>query len=138
MSWKRNPQRTMFDNLDDENIFIYSIKAYEKPNCVITEFEDDVRRFNYIQKLFTKYTKSGDIKERLIINHLIILNNVFTPEVVTRLLFYKISPDHYSILKTFLLFLNIMPERVKGIMGRDIISSDISVDMNVVQILRRL
>jgi len=138
MSWKRNPQRTMFDNLDDENIFIYSIKAYEKPNCVITEFEDDVRRFNYIQKLFTKYTKSGDIKERLIINHLIILNNVFTPEVVTRLLFYKISPEHYSILKTFLLFLNIMPERVKGIMGRDIISSDISVDMNVVQILRRL
>jgi hypothetical protein len=128
----------MFDNLDDENIFIYSIKAYEKPNCVITEFEDDVRRFNYIQKLFTKYTKSGDIKERLIINHLIILNNVFTPEVVTRLLFYKISPEHYSILKTFLLFLNIMPERVKGIMGRDIISSDISVDMNVVQILRRL
>lgn len=127
----------MFDNLTDENILLYAIKSYDKPNCVMSEFQEDQKRFNYLNKLFTRYKKENEIKERLIINHLIILNNVFGHEVI-RLLFFKICPEHYPILKTFLLFLNILPERIYGINGINIISSDIIVDMNIVGLLRKI
>jgi hypothetical protein len=126
----------MFDNLDDDNVMLYAIKAYDKPNCVMSEFDEDMKRFNYINRLFTRHKRFGDIKERLVINHLIILCNVFGPEVVTRLLFYKISDEYYSILKTYLIFLSLMPDKVKGIRGKDIRSSDIMVDSGVANILR--
>jgi len=126
----------MFENLSDENVLLYSIKAYEKPNCVISEFHEDQKRFNYLNRLFTR-SKNEELKERLIINHLIILNNVFGHDVI-RLLFFKIYPEHYSILKTFLLFLSLMPEKIYGINGEDIISSNIPVDMKIVEILRKI
>lgn len=126
----------MFDNLNDDNVLLYCIKAYDKPNCIMSEFEEDIKRFNYLNRLFTRYSKFGELRERLVINHLVILNNVFGPDVSARLLFYKISKNHYGILKTYLLFLNIMPDVVRGIRGNDIISSDIQVDMNIVEVLR--
>lgn len=126
----------MIDDLNDETFMIYAIKAYDKPNCVMSEFYEDLKRIKYVKRLFIKYHKSKEIKERLVINHLIVLYNVFGVEPATRMLFYKIIEDDYSALKTYLLFLNNMPNVVKGIKGRDIHSSDIPVDMRIAEVLR--
>ena len=128
----------MFENFTPENILMYAMKAYDKPNCIMSEFKEDLKRFNYLKRLFQRYRKVGDIKERLVINHLIVIYNVFGVEVSTRLLFYKLSKDDYSALKTYLLFLNYMPETVKGIKGHDIHSSDIPVDMDIAEVLRTI
>jgi hypothetical protein len=127
-----------FENLNSENIVLYAMKAYDRPNCILSEFKDDIKRFNYLRRLFKRYRTIGEIKERLIINHLVVLYNVFGPEVATRLLFYKIPKDDHSCLKTYLLFLNYMPERIKGIKGQDIISSNIIVDMRIAEELRKI
>jgi len=127
----------MFDDLSADNILLYAIKAYDKPNCVMSEFAEDMKRFNYLKRLFKRYRKIGEIKEQLILNHIVVLYNVFGPEVATRLLFFKVPKDDYITLKTYLIFLSIMPDRVKGIKGQDIISSDISVDSGIASILRK-
>ena len=125
-----------FDDLTNENIMMYAVKAYDKPSCVMSEFKDDMKKFNYLKRLFKRYRKLGEVKEQLVLNHIVVLYNVFGAEVVTRLLFFKVAKDDYSALKTYLLFLSCMPERVKGIKGHDIISSDIPVDMTIAEILR--
>jgi hypothetical protein len=128
----------MFDDLNNENILLYAMKAYDRPNCIMSEFREDMKRFNYLKRLFQRYRKLGEIRERLIINHLVILYNVFGIEVSTRLLFYKLSKEDCSALKTYLLFLNYMPETVKGIKGKDIHSSDVPVDLNIAEVLRKI
>lgn len=128
----------LFDNLTPENIMLYCIKAYDKPNMLMSEFKDDMKRFNYLKRLFKRYRKDGDPKEQLVLNHLVVLYNVFGPEVTTRLLFYKMATEDYSALKTYLLFLSYMPDVVKGIKGNDIVSSEISVDMKIADVLRNI
>ena len=125
-----------FDDLTNDNILIYAVKAYDKPNCIMSEFKEDMKRFNYLKRLFKRYRKVGELREQLVLNHLVVICNVFSPEVATRILFFKMSKDDYSALKTYLLFLSCMPERVKGIKGHDIISSEIPVDMTIADILR--
>jgi hypothetical protein len=125
-----------FDDLTNDNILIYAVKAYDKPNCIMSEFKEDMKRFNYLKRLFKRYRKIGELREQLVLNHLVVICNVFGPEVATRLLFFKMSKDDYSALKTYLLFLSCMPERVKGIKGQDLISSEIPVDMTIADILR--
>lgn len=127
-----------FENLTDDNIMLYAAKAYDKPNCVMSEFTEDMKRLNYIKRLFRRYHKHGEMRERLILNHIVVLYNIFGPEVTTRILFFNANKDDYNILKTYLLFLNLMPERVRGINGKDILSSDIAVDMKVAEVLRNL
>ena len=127
-----------FDDLTNDNIMMYAVKAYDKPNCIMSEFKEDMKRFNYLKRLFKRYRKLGELREQLVINHLVVLNNVFGPEVSTRLLFFKMSKDDYSALKTYLLFLSCMPDRVRGIKGHDIISSEIPVDMIIADALRNL
>jgi len=127
-----------FENLTEENILLYAAKAYDKPNCVMSEFTEDIKKLNYLKRLFRRYRNHGEMRERLIINHIVVLYNLFGPEVTARLLFFNMNKDDYSILKTYLTFLNIMPERVRGINGKDIISSDIMVDMNIANELRNL
>lgn len=128
----------MFENLTNDNVVMYAIKAYDKPNCIMSEFTDDMKRFNYLKRLFQRYRKYDELREQLVLNHLVVIYNVFGPEVATRLLFFKMSKDDYSVLKTYLLFLSYMPERIKGIKGNDIQSSDIPVDMHVAQALRNI
>ena len=125
-----------FENLTNDNIMIFAMKAYDKPNCIMSEFKEDMKRFNYLKRLFKRYRKLNELREQLVLNHLVVLYNVFGPEVATRLLFFQMSKDDYSALKTYLLFLSCMPEKVKGIKGHDIISSEISVDMTIAEILR--
>lgn len=107
------------------------MKAYDKPNCILSEYEEDLKRLKYIKRLIRKYKAGGELKERLILNHIIILANIFGIEPSVRLLFYRIDNQDYDVLKTFLLFLNYMPDVVKSIRGKPIHSSDISVDLQV-------
>jgi len=127
-----------FDNLDSDNIMMYAVKAYDKPNCIMSEFSEDMKRFNYLKRLFRRYRKHNELRERLVLNHLVVLNNVFGPEVMTRLLFYEMAESDYPQLKTYLLFLSCMPEIVRGINGKDIISSGIEVDMEIANVLRTI
>ena len=126
----------MFDDLNEENFMMYAMKCYTSPHCVMSEFEGDIKRTKYLKRLFRRYKVTKTLKERLILNHIILLNNVFGPEVTSRILFYRIDERDYDILKTFLLYLGIMPDMVWGINGKNIRSSDISIDMNIAEILR--
>ncbi len=128
----------MFDDLNDDNFLMYAVKAYNSPHCIMSEFEGDLKRTKYLKRLFRRYKVTKTLKERLILNHLILLYNVFGVEPATRILFFRIDEQDYDVLKTFLIYLNYMPDRVKGINGKDIISSDILIDMNVADILRQI
>ena len=116
---------------------MYAMKAYDKPDCIMSEFKDDMKRFNYLKRLFRRYRKVDELREQLVLNHLVVLYNVFGPEVTSRMLFFKMSKDDYPALKTYLLFLSIMPEKIRGIKGHDIISSDIPIDTKVAEVLRQ-
>lgn len=128
----------VFDDLNNDNVLLYAAKAYDKPNCIMSEFKEDMKRFNYLKRLLKRYRKIGELREQLVLNHLVVLYNVFGPEVVSRLLFFKVPKDDYPALKTYMIFLNIMPDRVRGIKGTDIISSDIPVDMAIAESLRQI
>ncbi len=117
---------------------MYAVKCYDKPNCVESEFDEDYKRIRYIKRLLYRYRVSGEIKERLLLNHLVVTQNVFGVEASTRMLFFRIDPKDYSALKTFLVYTSAMPNIVKGIRGQNIISSDISLDNKLVDILRKL
>lgn len=127
-----------YDDLNDSNVLLYAIKCYDKPNCIQSEFAEDYRAFRYVKRLLHKYRVSGKIKERLILNHLILCQNVFGIEGSTRILFLKINEKDYGALKTLLVFTSAMPEIVKSIKGKDIRSSDILLDANLVNILREI
>ena len=127
-----------FNNLNSDNFLLYAIKAYDRPNCIMSEFEEDVKRFDYLKRLIYRYREYNDLKERLIINHIIILSNVFGPECAVRMLFYRLDESSYPILKTILLFLNIMPNIVNKINGKHIYSSDIPLDNHLVTVLRNI
>ena len=100
-----------FSTLTPENINMFAIKHYNNPSCVDEqEFLDDMKRFKYLKRLFRKYDTSKDLKMRLIINHIIVLANVFGIDAATTLLFFKIERNHWPILKAFLVFLQYMPE----------------------------
>jgi hypothetical protein len=128
----------MIDNLSDDNFMIYAMKAYDKPNCILSEFEEDLNRIKYVKRLIKRYKTTGELKERLILNHIIILSNVFGVEPSVRMLFFKLDKADYDVLKTFLLFLNFMPRHVNGINGNHYNSADIRVDVYVGNILRKL
>ena len=85
--------------LTEDNFVIFAIKHYDNPACRgIAEFEDDLKRFRYLKRLFRKYTAGKGLKERLIINHLVVLSNLFKPEAVCRMLFFKIEKNHLLYL----------------------------------------
>ena len=128
----------MFDNLTDENFLIYAVKYYNSPMCMMSEFESDIKRIKYLKRLFRRYKITKSVKERLILNHIILLNNVFGPEATARILFYKIDHRDYDVLKTFLMYLNILPDMIYGINGKNIRTGDIPLDNNIEEILRQI
>ena len=99
------------------------------------DFEEDVKRFKYLKRLFRRYERTEVLNDRLILNHLIVLYNVFD-KAATPLLFYKIDKEHWSILKTFLVFLNRMP--MEQIITGGVRGDEISLDMKVINILRKI
>lgn len=102
-----------FYKLTDDNYLMYAMKHYNNPQCKnIEEFHEDMNRIKYLKRLFRKYKTSGVLRERLILNHLIIFTNVFGVEAGSRLLFSRIEKDLHTFLKTFLIFLNSLPEEI--------------------------
>ena len=130
----------MREQLDETNFLLYAAKHYDNPHCYDTlEFYDDLNRFKYIKRLFNRYEETGELKERLIVNHLTIIYNIFGAEPATRMLFLKLR-GHYHMIKPFLVLMGYMPDVVYsiGIDGKNIISSDIHMDENIVEILRQI
>ena len=128
-----------FEILDDNNFLLYAAKHYDNPQCYeLSEFQDDLKRFKYLKRLFGKYQESDELKERLILNHIIVLYNVFG-EATTRMLFFKLVGYH-SYLKPFLVLLGYMPEKITGIGGdnKTYYSSDIHMDEYIVRVLRKI
>lgn len=125
--------------LDETNFFLYAAQHYDNPCFDTVEFYDDLNRFKYLKRLFNRYQEVGELKERLILNHLTVLYNVFGVEAATRMLFFKLD-GYYAYLKPFLVLLNYMPEYVQniGLEGKDIKSSDISLDPSIVELLRKI
>ena len=99
----------MYEKINASNVVMYAIRHYNNPQCEgEKEFEDDLKRFKYIKRLLRKYHETGILKERLLLNHLIVLHNVFGSDAIATLLLYKIQEDYCPTLKSFLLFLNIL------------------------------
>ena len=101
----------MYEKITPNNVLMYAIKNYDNPHCEgEKEFEDDLKRFKYIKRLLRKYYDTEVLKERLLLNHIIVLNNVFGPDACATLLLFKIQPEYWPVLKSFLLYLNIIRE----------------------------
>ena len=128
----------MFDDLNDDNFLMYAIKCYTSPHCIQSEFDGDIKRTKYLKRLFRRYKITKSVKERLILNHIILLNNVFGPVATARILFYRIDERDYDILKSFLAYLNIMPDVIYGIRGKNIYTQDIPLETNILEILRAI
>ena len=123
-----------FDDLNDNNFVMYAMKLYDNPQCLgMEEFKDDLNRLKYVKRLLRKYYNSGILRERLILNHMIILSNVFGIEGAVRMLFYKVEKELHPLFKTFLVFLEYLPEKQQG--------SDydmIPLDTHVIDTLRKI
>ena len=123
--------------LTEKNYVRYAMKNYDNPSGGIEEFEEDIARIVYLKRLFRKYHNSGLLRERLVLNHIITFYNVFGVEVATRLLFFKIESELHYILKTFLIYLNYLPEgNPKFNVGFNVV--EINLDPNIIKILRKI
>ena len=124
-----------FNELTNENYLMFALLHYDNPHCVdIKEYFEDVRKLKYIKRLFNRYREDGVVKERLILNHLISFYNVFENDAATRLLFFRVGQEYYVLLKTFLVYLNRMPEQV----NETLFSIDIDMDKHIIEILRKI
>jgi hypothetical protein len=122
--------------LTEDNFMIYAAKHYDmKRAASLEEFQDDLKRIQYIKRLFKRYEESGELKVRLILNHLIVLYNCFGL-AATPILFMKLD-EYHKYLKPFVVFLNYLPERVEYDNGT-IITSDIPLDQTIIQELRQI
>ena len=129
----------IFDDITDDNFLMFAMKEYNDIQCTdIEEFYDDLKKIKYIKRLFNIYKNTGQLKERLILNHLIVFYNVFPIQSGTRILFYKIEKSFWPMLKTFLIFLDRMPETIDSIREEIIRTSDIQLDEGIVTRLRSI
>jgi len=120
----------LLHELTDKNFLIYAAKHYNNPGCLdIKDFESDLAHLKYIKKLLKKYGDKGVLQERLILNHIIIFHNMFYPEAATRMCFYKVHEENWPALKTFLLYLNYIP-------NGDYIN--IPIDLNIARTLQKI
>lgn len=127
----------MIDRLDDANFILYAAKYYDNPQCYDTaEFYEDLKRFKYVKRLINRYVKRGELKERLILNHVIALNNMFGPYATVNMLFLKLEGMEQHI-KPFLSFLSILPDMVE-VKGKNVYTAGIPVDVEIEKRLREL
>ena len=122
--------------LDENTFLVYAIKHYYNPGCMgMQELEDDLKRIKYIKRLLNRYHKTGEVNERLVINHLIVLYNVFG-NAATDILFYKLEPEYWTDLKTYLVFLNRMP--LETVVSKGIPETNIPLNSELIEILRKI
>jgi len=125
--------------LTDDTFEPYAMKHYTNDCCIsMDEFYDDLKRVRYIRALVRRYAASNDLRERLILNHLIALGNVFSIEAVVKMVLFKLEESEYSIIKPFLDYLNFMPKIVYDVAGKDIWSSEIREDKYVIKKLKEI
>ena len=127
------------NKIDESNFILFAAQSYDNPQCMDeTEFFDDLKRFKYLKRLFNKYKENGELKERLVLNHLTILYNLFD-KGATRMLFFKLR-NYSDILIPFLVVLGRLPTKVEGIgiQGRIVYTNDVEVDPYVVDLLRSI
>ena len=129
----------LFDDLNEKNFLLYAMKEYNNPQCTdVEEFNDDLKKIKYIKRLLNQYVSEGVLKERLLLNHIIVFYNVFPPAAATRILFFKIEEKFWPILKPFLFYLKLMPEdRIESVMGKEIKTNEILMDQGVIDSLRK-
>lgn len=122
--------------LTESTFLLYAMKHYDNPQCTdMSEFEEDMKRFQYLRKLFSRYKQDGDLKERLILNHLIVIYNVFGVDA-TNMLFLKLH-EYHSYLKPFVEYLNYMPQVLQydeNIINKDSIIGDIFIEEKLKEI----
>jgi hypothetical protein len=129
----------MNEPLNQKNFILYCAKNYDSNHCSSTDdFYEDLNRIRYIKKLITRYTETGELKERLILNHVMILHNVFGPTVTCRILYFKLK-DQFKYVKPFLLLLNILPDYLYNINQEKVIDINcIDMDTRIVNALRAI
>lgn len=127
------------DRLTDQNFLLFCAHYYDNSKYVSTEeFVEDLNRIKYIKKLITRYIEYGDLKERLILNHIIVLNNCFGAEILCKILYLKLNPQ-MKYVKPFLILLNILPEKIYNVNEEVVIDTNlIEMDSTIVSLLRKV
>jgi len=120
----------LFDELNEDNFVLFASRHYDNPQCMsVEEFHHDLQRFKYLKRLLRRYTQNDDLQERLILNHIVVLYNVFGIAPTNKMMFYRMEQEYWSAVKTFLIFLNYL---------RDDELVDIPLDQTIVERLRNL
>jgi hypothetical protein len=123
------------EKLNEGNFLVYAMHHYDNPQChSLQEFEEDIKKFLYLKKLLSRYKNYDELRERLILNHIIVLYNIFG-DAATRMLFYKIDKSCWDVLVTFLVYLDRMPAELPEY---GIILSDIVLDETIISTLRKI
>ena len=130
-----SPSFNMNQVLTEDNFLQYAMHHYDNSQCYsLEEFNDDLKRFLYLKKLFSRYKYEKDLKENLILNHLIVIYNIFGDQA-TNMLFFKIEEEYWDTLMTFLVFLNRMPEELPQY---NLKLSEVQLDDHIIQTLRKI
>jgi hypothetical protein len=125
----------MTEKLTENNFLLFAMHHYDNPQChSVVEFEEDMKRFLYLKKLFTRYLQNEELRERLILNHIIVLYNIFG-DAATTMLFYKLEEKYWRSLVTFLVYLDRMPEEISQY---GISLSEVELDETVIKALRKI
>jgi hypothetical protein len=120
----------LFDELNEENFILFASRNYDNPQCMsVEEFYHDLHRFKYLKRLFKRYIQNEDLQERLILNHMVVIYNVFGIEAANRMMFYRMEQEYWPAIKTFLIFLNYLEERAL---------IEVPLDQTIVDRLRKL
>ena len=120
----------MYEKITSENVMMFAIRHYNNPQCEgEKEFQDDLKRFKYIKRLLRKYDETKILKERLLLNHFIVLKNVFGSDACATLLLFRIQKEYWPTMKSFLIYLNIITEEEL---------TEVDKDENVYKILEKL
>lgn len=124
-------------DLTQQTLLYHMIKNYVNPRCQsLSEFKGDLMSIKWVVAQITAYQKTGEINEKLLLNHIITIYNLWG-SFATALLFYKVKKERWYILKTFLVFLDRMPEKIRY-RKKDVLSSDIGIDPHLINLLRNL
>lgn len=120
----------LFETLNEDNFLLYASHHYQNSQCTdVDEFYDDLNRFKYLKRLLKRYQESGDLQERLILNHLVVIYNVFGISASNKMVYYKIQKEYWPTLKPFLVYLDYLPENEMV---------EVPLDEKVVEKLRKL
>jgi hypothetical protein len=126
-------------DLNDDNFMLYAAKKYDQPHIATAEFLEELQRLKYVKRLLRKYRATGDLRERLLLNHVIVLGNIFGPDGACNMLLFKVDDEDRPALKTVLLYLNFWPKQLPYTFNGESIHHDgIPIDMNLANKLRAI